>query len=295
MSSPDPESQQPTLRAITYLAPGIPLEFFECVGGYLAQTLGAELELTSEEGSSGPMSGSPDPFADDLADVGFLCSPAYLYLRSLPQPSVELLPAACVFADPRHSGEPVYYSEMVVPVDAPARSFADLQGSTWGYNDETSLSGHFATLQRLRDLGHEEPFFQERRRTGSHHASIAALLDGSIDCAAIDSTTLTRLRKTQPAIAARLRVVDSAGPFPIQPIVVRAGLPAERKRAIAAALLDWRPGHPLLPSGECLKSFGLERFVPIAPEAYDEERSALCALGAIPTPKPQQGIPPCGS
>ena len=37
--------------------------------------------------------------------------------------------------------------------------------------------------------------------------------------------------------AALLKVLESLGPYPIQPIVVRTGLPVEAKRAIEEALL----------------------------------------------------------
>lgn len=68
-----PHSDSP-LRALTYLAPGLPLEFFEEVTAHLATRLGRELRLASECRSSGPMHGDLDPFRAGEADLGFLRS-----------------------------------------------------------------------------------------------------------------------------------------------------------------------------------------------------------------------------
>lgn len=268
------------LRALTFLSPGIPLRFYAAVCDYLADKLSCAVSLASEDRSSGPMHGDHDPFAADEADIGFLCSPSFLYLRSLRTPSVELVPAGFVFRDPRHGGhDPVYFSEVVVRADDPAERFEDLRDRTWGYNDECSLSGYFAALQRLREIGCSDGFFAERVRTGSHLASLESTLAGTIDAAAIDSTTLTLWRRERPELAEGLRVIASWGPFPIQPIVIRRELGQDRARRIADALLALECSQRIA-SGLC--DFGLERFVAIDERAYAEERQKLCALGQLP-------------
>lgn len=268
------------LRAITFLAPGIPIEFFEWVADLIARKLGCAIDLESESRTSGPMHGAADPFADGRADIGFLCSPSYLWLRAQALPSVELVPAGFVFHDPRAGGQPVYFSEVVVRADHPAQEFGDLAGGVWGYNDECSLSGYFAALQKLSELGCNGGFFRERVHTGSHHASIDATLAGAIDGAAIDSIVLASLRRERSGLTDRLRVLDSWGPFPIQPVVVSSALGPAWAARIAEAMLGLpRAGE----HARRLAEFGLERCVPIDDAAYAEERRALCALGQIPT------------
>ncbi len=273
-----PES--PTqLRALTYLAPGIPEELFELVVEFLRGALGCETTLEFEKRISGPMHGEVDPFGEGLADIGFLCSPSYLYLRSRPVPSVDLVPAGFVFQDERARGRPVNFSDLVVRADHPAQEFGDLAGSTWGYNDACSLSGYFAALQKLSEMGTTGAFFGQRICTGSHDASIEAILNGTIDSAAIDSTVLARIGRRHPEQRAQLRTVDSWGPFPVQPIVVRRGLGPGWARKIAGALLQLHT-NPELRSR--LHGLGVDRLVPMGEDAYAEERDALCALGQIP-------------
>ena len=220
------------------------------------------------------MHGTADPFAEGAADIGFLCSPSYLYLRER-TPSVDLVPAGFVFRNARHSGEPVYFSEVVVRKEHRARVFADLAGAVWGYNDECSLSGYFSTLQELSSLGRDDRFFRRWVRTGSHVASVRSVLDGAIDGAAIDSVALDLMLRERPAWRSRLRVLESFGPFPIQPVVIRSSLAAEWRAPIAEALLDL-PGD-----AGALARFGLEDCVPISDEAYGAEYRALCALGCL--------------
>ena len=201
---------------------------------------------------------------------------------------MQLVPAGFVFADPRAEGRPVYFSEVVVRDDHPAGSFDDLAGCTFGFNDESSLSGYFATLQRLDESGRDGRFFREHRRTGSHGASIEATLSGAIDGAAIDSVVLAAARRANPELATRLRVLESLGPFPIQPIVVRRGLDAdglggaELTGRIAAALIDLERADGADPSAARLARFGLTGCAPIGDDDYAEERRALTALRQLP-------------
>ena len=216
------------------------------------------------------------PSPRDQTDLGFLCSPSFLYLRGQERPSIELVPAGFVFADRRHRGEPVYYSDVVVRADHAARRFEDLEGGVWGFNDECSLSGYFATLQELARLGTNGGFFGRWERTGSHPASIEATLDGRIDGAAIDSVALSFLLREQPELHARLRILTSFGPFPIQPVVVRSELSTEWAPRIAASLRDLIGG-----SDPCLTRYGLHGCVRIDEGHYQEEHEALCSLGCL--------------
>ena len=270
---------RPRLRALTYLTPGIPLEFFQIITAHVARSLGCEFQLEAESRVSGPMHGDFDPFAEGRADFGFLCSPSYLYLRSQERPSIQLVPAAFVFRDERAAGKPVYFSDVVVRADHPSRTFGDLAGSRWGYNDNCSLSGYFATMQKLAEIGCADDYFEHTIHTGSHEASLEAILSGAIDGAAIDSTVLARARRERPQLETKLRILDSWGPFPIQPVVVRSELGENWATRIAEALLELQTS----PGDSRLADFGLDRCVPIDDSAYAQERSALLALGQIPS------------
>lgn len=268
--TPRPPAAEP-LRARTYLAPGLPLGLFERVCEHLSAALGRPVELSAEARHSGPMGEHDDPFRAGEVDLGFLCSPSYLALRAGERPSVELVPAGFVFQDDRNAGHPVYFSEVVVRAEAAARSLADLEGGTWGFNDPCSLSGYFAALQAFSARACGDDFFARQVFTGSHERSVAAILAGDVDAAAIDSNALQALARRSPELVGGLRVLETWGPFPIQPTVLRADLAPEIGASVTRALLALPP----------LPTFGLARCAPITPGAYDDEAGELDRLGVL--------------
>ena len=220
------------MRLITYLAPSIPAGFFRLI----AEDLGGSIEFN--ETISGPLPGDDEPFTSGRADVGFVCSPTYRWLR----PSVDLLPLP-VPLDPRSNGKPVYFADVVVRAGSDTRRIDDLRGGVWAFNDRNSKSGWFSMLERCG-----ESFFARCVASGSHLHSMQMVESGEADAAAIDSNAL-RLRAP-----GALRVIESWGPFAIQPAIIRAAIDDAEKARVARALLTLHERHDLAP-------FGFARFV----------------------------------
>src|SRR5215210_4469781 len=176
------------LRLLTYLSPGLPLALFGAVTDHLRRCpdlAGRGIALASEERVSGPERGavarSEDPFSRGEADVGFLCAPTYLRLREREHPPAELLGVAPVFADERTRGKPVYFCDVIVRRGSPARSFWDLKGSAWAYNDPCSLSGHGGLVAKLDSQERAGSFFGRTIRSGTHPASVRLVAGGGAD------------------------------------------------------------------------------------------------------------------
>jgi len=227
------------LRIITYLAPSLPLALFETIAG----RLGAE--LMREERISGPLAGDDEPFSRGDADIGFICAPSYRVLRG----TVELLPAL-VPLDARAEGKPVYFADVVVRRDSNVKTFDDLRGARWAYNDRNSRSGWFSMIERAGS----PDFFGSLLHAGSHLQSLDAVASGRADAAAVDSNVLALNRRDD------LRVIESWGPFAIQPAIIRSAIPEERKREVAATLLSIGRDE--------LGTFGFSGFTPVSDAAY---------------------------
>ena len=60
---------------------------------------------------------------------------------------------------------------------------------------------------------------------------------GEADAAAIDSNVLRTQLGSAPELGERLRVVETWGSFPVQPVVLRSGLHPELKERLRAVLL----------------------------------------------------------
>lgn len=260
----------PSLRFLTCLSPGLPLELFERVARHVSSVTGMDVELTSEEATSGPPPGEPDPFSTGRADLGFVCAPSLLWLMEQTPAPVELLAAAMVPLDPRAGGRPpVYFSDVIVQRDSPVRSFAGLRSGVWAYNDSCSLSGWYNLLRTLVALGEDGTFFRHIEHAGSHLGSIRRVAEGSADAAAIDSNVLALALARDPGLARRVRVLESWGPHPIQPVVVRASLPSALKRTLTTALLTMRDPR--------LAACGISGFASVGAADYESERRALLA------------------
>jgi phosphonate transport system substrate-binding protein len=265
------------IRFLTYLSPGIPQAFFEAIIDYVRRTLGCErTSLRVEARVSGPEKGAEDPFSRGEADVGFMCSPSFIWLCELEPPPVELLGVAPVFRDERNAGRPVYFCDVVVRREGPIRSFAELEGRSWAYNDACSLSGYYSLLNRLAEAGVDEGFFGGMICSGSHLNSIEAVLRGEADAAAIDSNVLSMRLGEVPDLREGLRVIESWGPFPIQPVVVRRALQPELKEGLRASLLAVEADPR---ARRALSGFGLERFAPASEEDYSSALLARLAPG----------------
>jgi phosphonate transport system substrate-binding protein len=272
------------IRFVTYLSPSIPQAFFEALADHLQRSLGREqVSLRIETRASGPRRGSECSTFGDKVDVAFMCAPSFIWLRGLRPPPAELLGVAPVFDDERNAGRPVYFCDVIVRDDAPIRTFSDLRGSAWAYNDKSSLSGYYGLLDKLAASGKDENFFGSVTCSGSHLDSIQAVLQGEADAAAIDSNVLRiRLRET-PTLRNALRVIESWGPYPIQPIVVNSNLDPNLKDQLRTAFFATNNNDR---ARRILQRFGLSHFVAADHETYNlDAYQNLATLLTNPTPR----------
>lgn len=213
------------------LSPGIPARLFET----LAEVVGAHVWF--QEHASGPEVGD-DPFADGRADLGWICSTSYVDQSWAAGPGVRLLGVAWVPDDPDARGRPVYFGDLVVPADTSIRDLADLAQKRVGCNDPVSLSGHHALRFAAADAGFDLDL-AHLDFTGGHQRSMDALVAGTLDAAVVDSVARRRRARIDPAVAA-LEVVARFGPWPVQPLVVRADLAETEVATFRRRLLDAR-------------------------------------------------------
>ena len=265
------------IRFVTYLAPSIPQALFEALADHVQRALGHErVSLRVESRASGPQKGGECSSFAEEADVAFMCAPSFIWLRNLRPPPAELLGVLPVFDDERNQGKPVYFCDVVVRNDAPIHAFSELEGGSWAYNDACSLSGYYSLLNKLAESGADEGFFDNIRCSGSHLASMEAVLGGEADAAAIDSNVLRIRLREVPALSKKLRVIESWGPYPIQPIVVSSAVHPDLKERLRIAFLATEEDQHMRRS---LKLFGLSHFVAVGPGDYaSDAHKDLAAL-----------------
>jgi phosphonate transport system substrate-binding protein len=210
------------------------------------------------------------------ADFAFVCGGPYVSGHD--RFGLELLAAPVV------KGKTVYYSYLIVPVKSPARTLADLRGKSFAFSDPQSNSGKLVPTAMLARLGQTpEKFFGSTTYSYGHDRSIQAVADQIVDGAAVDSLIWEYVAVTQPALAAKTRIIDRSEPFGIPPVVASPHLAPELRKALQQALLDIHED----PKGrEILKGMNIDRFVIIDDRAYDGIRRLESKPRPSPTPAP---------
>jgi phosphonate transport system substrate-binding protein len=91
------------------------------------------------------------------------------------------------------------------------------------------LGGCYNVLKNLAEIDEALSFFDRISCSGSYLNSMEMIVRGEVDAAAVDSEVLRFKLRASPGLRERLRVLESWIPFPIQPVVLRSGLPLELK------------------------------------------------------------------
>jgi phosphonate transport system substrate-binding protein len=167
---------------------------------------------------------------------------------------------------------------VIVHVDSPFRSFLDLRGKTWAYNEPLSHSGYGITRYHLVTLGEVDGFFGEVVEAGFHREAIRMVADEEVDGSAIDSQVLAIELRDHPELAEAIRVVEALGPSTIQPVAVSRRVSQDLRDQIRDALV----GAAEDPAVRDRLARGLvERFVAVDATSYDDIRTMLDACEAV--------------
>jgi len=250
------------LRFGTFLAPNI-MPLYEAVAAAVGAHLGLSTELVVED--------SYESCLEDINDVCFVCSLPYVtFEREGLSPAVPI--AAPVLAGSRFGGKPIYFSDVIVNKDSPARSFLDLRGCSWAYNEPLSQSGYGITRYHLVNIGETNGFFGEVIEAGFHETSIQMVRDGEVDGSAIDCHVLGVAMRDDEELREKIRVIDSLGPSTIQPVAVSKRLPMEQRLAIQRVLTDF---HNDPTARTALDHTMVDRFVAVDDSAFDDIREML--------------------
>jgi len=226
---------------------------------YLGEKLGLPVELVQ---------GKTYAEINDLVRSGdvtlaFVCTNPYLQGRD--DFGMEALVA------PEVNGVPFYYSYLIVREEASYETLADLRGHTFAFSDPLSNSGRLAPVYQLALVGETpESFFSRYIFTYAHDNSIKAVAEKLVDAAAVDSLVYDYWVKTGSEYAAKTKIIETWGPFGINPVVVRPGLEAGLKQQLRQTLL----GMDKDPRGqEILRSLYIDRFVIPDDSIYDSVRA----------------------
>lgn len=157
-------------------------------------------------------------------------------------------------------------SALVVRADDPAQTLADLAGRRAAINAPDSNTGMNLLRAAFAPLARSGRFFGAVITTGAHRRSLAAVVGGHADVAAIDAVSWALIGDRYPHLGRRARLIGWTEATPGLPLVSAATrTPADRDRlraAFGAALAD----PALAPHRARLRLTGITT---IARSAYD--------------------------
>ena len=252
------------LRFGTFLAPNM-LRVYQGIADAVGEALGMSTELVVET--------DYENCQKDVNDVCFVCSLPYVIFERQGIAPAEPI-AAPVLRGERYGGKPIYYSDVIVHKDSDARSFLDLRGRTWSFNEPLSQSGYGITRYHLVSIGETEGFFSKVIDAGFHEESVRMVADGRVDASAIDSQVLAIEMRDRPEVTRNIKVIDTLGPSTIQPVAVSKRFDREFRNAVTAVMIEFHETE----RGRAILDLGLvEKWVPMQASDYDDIRAMVRA------------------
>jgi len=114
---------------------------------------------------------------------------------------------------------PRHCAFVVVHEKSPAHTPADLRGTIFAVNDQTSNTGMNLPRRLFARIAKGRPFFDRVIYTGSHAASAERVAAGGAAAASIDCVTYAFLAEFRPELTARLRIIARTDWSPAIPFV----------------------------------------------------------------------------
>ena len=163
--------------------------------------------------------------AADIAFVG-----PVTYLQAKDRGCAELLAVAV------KSGQSIYYAGLFARKDAPIATIADVRGKRVAFGDVNSTSSFLFPLTMLMDAKIDPAKdLSEIRMSGSHASSLAALLQGQVDVAALSFESYEKaVRENVPGVR-DVKIIARSDPIPYPPLVLNSRLPSAVKAQLNTA------------------------------------------------------------
>ncbi len=250
----DQQANAVKMAVAAMLSPGGTVMSYRPLQSYLEQKLGRPVQLIQRR----TYQEVNEMLARNLVDFAFVCTGAFVAGQE--QGIMELL------VIPRIEGRETYQALLIAAADSAIRSLDDMRGKVFAFTDPLSNTGYLYPMSRLRKRGESvESFFGRIIFTYSHDNSIAAVADGVVDAASVDSIVFAHTLRREPELAGKIRVIERSREFGMPPVAVSSQAdPAARQRYKEILLAI----HEDPAGADVLAALGVERFVEPNPDLY---------------------------
>lgn len=211
----------------------------------------------------------------DLVEGG-----AFLYVQMHEEAGAEILVGEeriYAFTENAANYSTYYLSYIISNADKNFNALSDLKGHSFAFTDPDSTTGYLWPRLMLADAGIEDPqkYFSSTIFTNNHDSSVNAILNKSVDAAAVASFNIL-LRK--PEERAKIRILATSEPISTGPITYRRDLDENTVRRLRELFLNF---HNRVPPEELLQTT-IHKFVMVDDSFYDTIRAGFERIKSLP-------------
>lgn len=173
-----------------------------------------------------------------------------------------------------------FQSVFIAKTDSGIKALADLKGKQISFGSQSSTSGHLMPRHFLLQAQlNPEKDFKRIAYSGAHDATIASVVSGKVDAAALDITVWRKFVAENKVDTKAVNVFYTTPTFFNYNWSMHVDTAAELRERVKKALLDLDPATP--EGKEILQLNRATRYIPTTPENYKGLESAGRSAGLI--------------
>jgi len=173
-----------------------------------------------------------------------------------------------------------FQSVFIAKTDSGIKALADLKGRQVSFGSQSSTSGHLMPRHFLLQAGlTPEKDFKRVAYSGAHDATIASVVSGKVDAAALDITVWRKFVGENKVDTKAVDVFHTTPTYFNYNWSMHVDSPAELRQRVQKALLDIDPATA--EGREILQLNRATRYIPTSPENYKGLEAAGRSAGLI--------------
>jgi phosphonate transport system substrate-binding protein len=173
-----------------------------------------------------------------------------------------------------------FRSVFITQTNSGIKRLADLKGKQVSFGSQSSTSGHLMPRFFLLEAGVDpDKDFKRVAYSGAHDATIASVVSGRVDAAALDITVWRKFVAENKVDTSKVDVFFTTPPYFNYNWSVHADMPAAQREKITAALLNLSMNNP--EGNEILTLNRATKYIPTKPENYKGLEAAGRSAGLI--------------
>jgi phosphonate transport system substrate-binding protein len=241
---------------------------FTPIASYLERRLGMKVEFT-------PVSDYPaavEAMVNKKVDLVWFGG--FTFVQASIRSGGKVIPIAQREEDTR------FQSVFIAKTDSGIKSLADMKGKQVSFGSQSSTSGHLMPRSFLLQARLDpEKDFKRVAYSGAHDATIASVVSGKVDAAALDITVWRKFVGENKVDTKAVDVFYTTPPYFNYNWAVHADMPADLRAKVQKALTDLDPATP--EGKEILQLNRATRYIPTTADNYKGIEAAARSAGLL--------------